>query len=332
MGTITYIFLAASLVFTVKADFMVEAELLFLKGDWAGAATAYNKLVKEEPTEHNYVRLADAYFYGGRRTRSGELWQEAHERFDNVDTRVSVALFEAVRKKEADGLLGIVGDYGGNARLLRNIAFYYMYGKRNDDKALLYFSKAAAADPKDYVSYFYAGTIYENRFLYDEAIVQYKKSIAINPRFAQSLNNLGYNYKEMRFYTYAIDMYKKAIAEMPGVDSYHYNVGNAYLHKEMVPEAQAAYARALALNPKFAKAHYNMARTLMRQSRHTEAIGEFELYIKYWTPGLPRRDVPHPDRVKAEIIEIEDFIITEQEKRLEEERVRKSLQRRRRQK
>jgi tetratricopeptide (TPR) repeat protein len=303
------------------AEDLPQAEKLFLRGDWVKAIAALKDAANADPSEKNKKMLADAYFYRGDLDESLKVWKEMAS---EEDSEVSIVLIEAIKKGRAGELGDKIGEYGENRRFLRGLGIAHI-NEGEDEAALDYFNAAVNSDPGDYMSYFYIGSIYENTEDFDNAIAAYKKSISINPHYAQALNNLGYCYKEKQYYTYAIDYYKKAIAEMPENEGFHYNIGNVYMQKDDLENASGSYRKAVELNPSFAKPHYNLGRIYANKEMYKEAVREFDLYIKYWSPGLSPLDVPHPDVVEKEIIEIEHHMIElEEERRLEEEAARKA--------
>ena len=292
------------------------AERYFQEGNWEKAITEYNKA---EPTVENLNRLADAYFYSDDFNAAKKTFKKALKLRENPDSRIYYTMLKAMKsKKHMDKLMEMFQQtHGDDPRLWRAAGIALMRNKR-DERAIYYFYGATDKDPKDYMSYYYIGLMYETHHEYDEGIKLYKEAVAINPRFVPALNNLAYCYKERHYYSYAIEVFKQAMEVQPDNSGIYYNIGNVYTHKKMTEEAYASYKKALELDPKFAKAHYNMGRTYIRMDRLEDAIEEMKLYVKYWDRSIPERDAPHPDKVKEMMEEIK-YMVEEEKNRLEEE-------------
>lgn len=289
------------------------AEKYFLEGRWGKAIEEYGEANRESPSVKALNRLGEAYFYAGDLRASERSFRRALEMEDNAESRIFLAMVEAVNDKDRIGdLAGLSEEYGESAFLLRAVGVALLkHGDR--DGAMGNFLSAAVKDPEDYMTHFYIGLVLERRHLYDGAIKAYKRSVELNPAFAQAINNLGYCYKERRYYTYAIEKYEEAIAIEPDNAGYHYNLGNALTHKGRVREALDAYRRAVELDPAFAKAHYNLGRSYIGLDMLEEGVKELRLYLKHWDKSLTGTDAPSPGAVKSEI-ELLEGIIEERKK------------------
>ncbi|MDP2167622.1 MAG: tetratricopeptide repeat protein [Thermodesulfovibrionales bacterium] len=305
-------FIAAGAAYASAVNAPSETpEFYLLQGKWQLAIEGYKDIA--EPTVHDLLMLADAYFYSGNYDLARLTWKTALKKEDNADSKISLAMLDAIKKKRhIKKLEAMLRDLSDNARLWRATGIAHMKNGL-DDRAIYYFQVAAEKNPGDYMSYFYIGNIYENHFLFGEAAEAYKKSIGINPNYAQALNNLGYSHKERHFWTYAIEMYRRAVEIMPENASFLYNLGNAYNHKEMRQEAFECYQKAVQLEPEFAKAHYNLGKAYIRKGIYRQGLEELKLYVKFWNSSISPADAPPPEEVENEIHDLEELLIFQED-------------------
>ncbi len=286
-----------------------EAERYFLQGRWLKAAQAYEALLRKEPQNVLYLkRRAEALFWAEDFAASYEAWKRALALGPgDEDARLYLSLLEALRSRDLGGLQEMLKERPQDGRLLRALGVAHLW-VGDPELAVGYLWEAQRQQPQDWLSPFLLGSIYEAWGYWDYAISAYQRAVKLNGQFARALNNLGYVMKEKHYYIFAIQYYRRAIAIEPEEAGYYYNLGNALVAEGKVKEAYEAYRKALELDPTFAKAHYNMGRTYVRLGQLEKAVEEFQLYLKYWHPGIPLRDAPPPKVVRAELKELQELL------------------------
>ena len=168
-------------------------------------------------------------------------------------------------------------------------AIYYLghieLSKKNKNKALSYFKKAAEISPnkeiyiKDFLNLFIStGNLdeaiimikkaltnfpnsYEINFILalvnyrksnlEEAILYYKKTISIKPNYYQAYNNLGIALLDLNKLEEAEENFKKAISLEPNFISAHNNLGLALKALHRQDESEFHFQKAIQLNPEF---------------------------------------------------------------------------------
>jgi tetratricopeptide (TPR) repeat protein len=143
------------------------------------------------------------------------------------------------------------------------------------EEAIGHFTKAVAADPKDYYSWFHLALANSAIHKDAEAIEQYRKTLALMPKLYQAELNLGIILVENRKAKEAIPLLTDAIQQKPAEFRPAYYLAEAYLAEANYPEAEKAYQNATALDPKSAPAWYGLARSQMKQNRFDDAQPNF---------------------------------------------------------
>ncbi len=130
-------------------------------------------------------------------------------------------------------------------------ALGYYYRETGDvDRAVGYFEKTIALDPRNWAALnLYGMTLFRQK-KYDEAMAKFEAAIAIYPINSLSLAN--------------------SLANMGGVE---YARGSR-------DKAKAYFERALAANAQYVEARSNLAALLIREGKYAEAAGHYEKYLE----------------------------------------------------
>ncbi len=78
------------------------------------------------------------------------------------------------------------------------------------------------------IIYYFRGTGYRNKRLFNRAIADYTKAIQLKPNFPQAYNNRGFSYRHKRLYGQAVADYTRAIQLKPDYAFAYYNRGIVY--------------------------------------------------------------------------------------------------------
>jgi len=285
-----------------------DAAYYYRVGDWAKAIGLYRAALVENSPKGDFAMAAEACYRIGSLDQAENFANRALGSADNVEARVLLSLIRAKKGRSDEAvqeLEAMLRKDPDDYRVLTALGI--ITSSANTETALSYLSKAADINPDYFPAWFQTGLIYEEEESFAQATKAYRRAVEANPLSAQGHNNLGYSYKERHFYEYAVGEYLKAIELMPDNAGYYYNIGNAYTHQEKIDDAFQAYEKALELDPTFAKAHYNLARTYLRMDMVREAIGEFNLYLKYGN-GAVFGFVAPKGSVESEIEQLEYYL------------------------
>ena len=148
------------------------------------------------------------------------------------------------------------------------------------DKALPWFKRAAARDPRNAAAYFCIGYCCDRLGRHQEAVDAYKQAIRINPDDAKAHYNLGAAYDNLGRHQEAVDAYKQAIRIKPDYADARYNLGVAYWRLGRHQEAVEAFKQAIRIKPDHAKAHYSLGVVYGKLGRHQEAVDAFKQAIR----------------------------------------------------
>jgi len=139
------------------------------------------------------------------------------------------------------------------------------------DAAVGLFTKAVAADPKDYAAHFHLALAYSLLGKDIEAVAEYKTTLELKPGLYEAELNIGVSMTRAKDAASAIPHLKSAVAQRPKEFRPAFYLGQALLEHGDFAEAQAAYTTALAINPSSAPAELGLGKSLARQNQLTDA-------------------------------------------------------------
>ncbi len=139
------------------------------------------------------------------------------------------------------------------------------------DTAVERFTKAVAADPKDYAAHFNLALAYSLLGKNAEAIPEYKSTLELKPGLYQAEINLAICLLWAKDPDAALPHLKSAAVQKPKEFQPAFYLARALADKGQLPEAETAYATALSLNAGSAATEAGLGQTLARQGRRAEA-------------------------------------------------------------
>jgi tetratricopeptide (TPR) repeat protein len=143
------------------------------------------------------------------------------------------------------------------------------------DEAVALFTKAVAADPKDYAAHFHLALAYSLSGNDARAIPEYKTALDLQPGLYEAEMNLGISLVRMKDPAGAVPHLQAAVAKKPNQFRPAYFLGEALLSTNANAEAEKAFQAAQALQPNSAPTEIGWARAIARQGRVADAEPHF---------------------------------------------------------
>jgi len=147
---------------------------------------------------------------------------------------------------------------------------------KNYQAAIDDFTKAAAADPKDYSAQFNLALAYSLSGKDAEAIPVYKKVLELKPGLYQAELNLGMLLLRDKNAKGAVPLLKSAAEQKPKEYRPAYYLGDALLTSGDPAGAEQAFQHAHQIDPKAAAAELGLARAEAQQKRLDDAAPHFK--------------------------------------------------------
>src|SRR5579863_3727552 len=137
--------------------------------------------------------------------------------------------------------------------------------------AVDWFTKAIAADPKDYVPHFHLALTYSLLGKDTEAIAEYKKTLELKPDLYEADLNIGISLLRIKDADGALPYLKAASEKKPNEFRPVSYYAQALLDKKQFAEAEAVFTKAISLNAKSAPAELGLGQSIARQGRLADA-------------------------------------------------------------
>jgi len=138
------------------------------------------------------------------------------------------------------------------------------------------FTKAIAADPKDYSLHFNLALAYSLAGKNAEAIPEYKKTLELKPDLYQAELNLGISLLRENRPAEAIPYFSGAATQKAQDYRPNYYLAAAYLGSGDFAKAEQAYHTALAIDPKSPDAELGLAHALAGENKLEDAAVHFK--------------------------------------------------------
>lgn len=137
--------------------------------------------------------------------------------------------------------------------------------------AVVAFTKAIAADPKDYFAHFNLAMAHTFLRQDDEAVAEYRKTLEIKPRLYEAELNGGIVLMRQKKPSEALPLLEDAAGQKPAEFRPRYYLAEAQLQTGDYSKAEESYRQALTLDAKSAGANLGMAQALVQEGRLADA-------------------------------------------------------------
>jgi len=176
------------------------------------------------------------------------------------------------------------------------------------EAAVQAFTKAVAADPKDYFAHFNLAMAYGLLHKDAEGIAEYRKTLELKPGLYEAELNAGILLLRRKNPAEALPLLDDAARQRPGEFRTRFYLAEAQLQTGEPVKAEESYRLARELDPKSAGAQLGTARALARQGRLADAAPYFrqaaQLDANYRDALLELADLYEKNRQPAEAIAI----------------------------
>jgi tetratricopeptide (TPR) repeat protein len=143
------------------------------------------------------------------------------------------------------------------------------------DAAISAFSKAIAADPKDYFAHFNLAMSYTLLHKDAEAVAEYRKTLELKPGLYEAELNGGIVLMRQKNPSDAAPLLEDAARQKPAEFRPRYYFAEALLQTGDYARAEENYRQAIPLDPKSAGAQLGMAQALVQQGKLGDAAAYF---------------------------------------------------------
>ena len=167
------------------------------------------------------------------------------------------------------------------ADLLQDGMKYYHKGNEQDyKKAVDFFERALAADPKFSQAAFYLGRTYSALFDYENAGRSYKRAIQLDPDYLEAHANYGGILLDTGDVDEAVRQLNTVLQREPAHPVALTLIAQAYRFKSLYPQSIDAARKAIQINPKTAEPHLWLADSLRLSGKFAEARPVYDEYLK----------------------------------------------------
>jgi SpoVK/Ycf46/Vps4 family AAA+-type ATPase len=128
------------------------------------------------------------------------------------------------------------------------------YNKKDFDKAISDYNRAAELDGRNAIIYNNRGDAYYRKQDFDKSIVDYDKAIALNPKYLKAFYNRGLAYACQQDYERAVKDFDKVVELNPNFSEAYHIRGLAYDYMGNYEKAISDYDKAIELKPDFTEA------------------------------------------------------------------------------
>lgn len=138
-------------------------------------------------------------------------------------------------------------------------------------EAVELFSKAIAADPKDYAAHFGRGLAFSMQNRDAEAIADYTRVLELKPGLYEAELNLGMSLLRSHKAAESVPHFQAAATQKGDQFRPGFYLAEALLESNHFQEAEQAYTKAISLDPKSAPAEAGLGQAIARQGRLADA-------------------------------------------------------------
>jgi tetratricopeptide (TPR) repeat protein len=252
IGWVIFIFIVAIIAQAVPSVtgsyYFVKGKRLYSKGDYKGAAAAYESSVSSDPKfARGYVELGMAY-------RGLEDYAQAEKAFAKA---VSVG-----EDSCAQCGLGMV---------------YHLQHRNPEAEAAL--KRAIDLNPADECGFHQLGSLYYDEERYQEAIQAFITETTLKPR-AGTYHYIGNSYRYTGNFDQAVTAYRDALRLDPQYTRIYADLGHAYNGLGRHTQAIEAYHQAIKADPDNLNARFALSLTELRHGDARAGLEQYQIIQK----------------------------------------------------
>ena len=236
---------------------MTNARASHARGDFAGAARGYEKVLKLDPRNYEAAYLLAVANYQAGRLEAAAAGFAAASRLNP-------------RKVEPHKDRGLV-----LVKLGRHA------------EALASFEAALKITPNAADLLVNRGMALKNTGKISESVDSYRAALRLKPGFAEAHNNLANSLSLLGEKEEALAEYMKALSLKPGYVEAHVNAAAVLQELGRPAEAQPLLEKAISLSPRHAEAHHALAQILEADGRAEDALAHYARTVELAPDNMP---------------------------------------------
>lgn len=257
-------------------------------GDVNGAKAAFEVAVQKNPKQadaHHYLALVNDQT--GNRAEAEKGYRKALElQPDLEESAINLAaiLVENGKHDEAAGLMKkAIAKNPKNAALQVNLAMA-LAGKNDADGANRAFEEAIKLEPTSGINLVTYASHLARTNKKDDAVARLKQAEKVSTNDAGVLASVALEYKGLKDFKTCVAVLDKAVG-LKDVAELRIYRGTCKLGLKDLPGATTEFKDAVAKEPNNALAHYSLGNALADGGKLTDAITEWETYLKLAPDG-----------------------------------------------
>jgi len=252
IGWTIFIFVIAIIAQAVPSAtgsyYFVKGKRLYSKGDYKGAAEAYEHSVSSDPKfARAYVELGSAY-------RGLEDYAQAEKAFAKA---ISIE-----EDSCAQCGLGMI---------------YHLQNRHREAEAAL--NRAITLNPADECAFNQLGRLYYDEERYPEAIQAFWTETTLKPR-ATTYHFIGNSYRYTDKLEEAVKAYREALRLNPNYTKVFVDLGHTYSELALHSDASDAFRQALKADPNDIETRVALALTELRHGDRRVALEQYQMIQK----------------------------------------------------
>jgi tetratricopeptide (TPR) repeat protein len=158
------------------------------------------------------------------------------------------------------------------------------------DEAKTYLDRALEIDPKNGAAYFELGVLYNRQLKQAEAEQAFGKAVRFSPNESRFWYAYGEIYRVQERFDDAIAAYRRSMELDPPYVKASGKLGTVLVEKKQYEDAEQYLIQAIRKEPKNAANYFWLGKSYAGQRKKTQAIDNFELYLKYAQKNDADRD------------------------------------------
>ncbi len=260
IGWAIFIFIVAIIAQAVPSVtgsyYFVKGKRLYSKGDYKGAAVAYERSVSSDPKfARGYVELGMAYRGLEDYAQAEKAYAKAVSIEEDSCAQCGLGMVYHLqhRNREAEAALKRAVDLNpGDVCAFHQLGSLY-YDEERYQEAIQAFLTETTLKPRA-GTYHFIGNSYRYTGKFDEAVTAYRDALHLDPDYTRIYADLGHAYYALGRHTQAIDAYRQAIKGDPDNVNVRFALSLTELRHGSVRAGLEQYQIIQKLDPELAEA------------------------------------------------------------------------------